>query len=100
MTASDGGVHERGSFEPARRRLLADATAVQFTRDPTALARAYLALTRWPTALDLGLRWPGELFLLDAKTASNMSPGSPYPSLTRRIERLNAMGAHVASPRS
>lgn len=81
-----------------RRRLLADAMAVQFTRDPAALANAYVSLSKQETKLDLRLRSPGELFLLDAKAASNMSLGSPYPSFARRIERLNAMGAGVEAP--
>lgn len=79
-----------------RRRLLADATAVQFTRDPEALAEAYSTLARHRTALDLRMRGLGDLFLLDTGAESNLRLGSPYPKLRTRVARLNAMGASVA----
>lgn len=79
-----------------RRRLLADATAVQFTRDPQALADAYAALSQTDTRLDSRARWLGDLFVLDAGASSNLSVGSPYPRLVTRIARLDAMGANVA----
>jgi hypothetical protein len=81
-----------------RRRLLADATAVQFTRDPQALAEAYAALARESSDLGLGLAWLGDLFVLETKTASNLRIASPYPALATRIERLNAMGVSVPRP--
>lgn len=81
-----------------RRRLLADATAVQFTRDPQALAETYAALARESSDLGLGLAWLGDLFVLETKTASNLRIASPYPALAARIERLNAMGAAVSRP--
>lgn len=80
-----------------RRRLLADATAVQFTRNPEALAQAYAALANVATQLPLAAPWLVNLFVLDP-----MAPGlriaSPYPRLDRRVERLRAMGATVAVP--
>jgi Zn-dependent protease with chaperone function len=81
-----------------RRRLLADAMAVQFTRDPEALAEAYRALAGQRTELDLKARSLGNLFVLDTGAASNLGLGSPYPRLETRIARLDAMGAHVALP--
>lgn len=79
-----------------RRRLLADATAVQFTRDPQALAEAYAALSRVGTTLDSRARWLGDLFVLDAGANSSFRVSSPYPSIASRIARLDAMGANVA----
>lgn len=80
-----------------RRRLLADATAVQFTRDPQALARAYASLADLPTGLGIAAPWLANVFALDAGAA----PGkmvSPYPSLATRVARLNRQGAEVAPP--
>jgi Zn-dependent protease with chaperone function len=81
-----------------RRRLLADAVAVQFMRNPQALAEAYAALAEMPTRLDIGVPWLVNLFVLDAIVKAPMQMTSPYPSLARRIERLNAMGASIAPP--
>ena len=78
-----------------RRRLLADATAVQFTRDPQALVEAYAALSHADTKLDSRARWLGDLFVLDAAASSSLRVSSPYPSLATRIARLDAMGANV-----
>lgn len=78
-----------------RRRLLADATAVQFTRDPEALAEAYAAVARRQTALGVRMRGLGDLFLLDTGAQSNLRLGSPYPRLRTRVARLDAMGATV-----
>lgn len=78
-----------------RRRLLADATAVQFTRDPEALAEAYSAASRHQTALGVRMRGLGDLFLLDTGAQSNLRLGSPYPDLRTRVARLDAMGATV-----
>lgn len=78
-----------------RRRLLADACAVQFARDPQALAEAYAALAKRQTALGIHMRGLGNLFLLDTGSQSNLRLGSPYPSFRARIARLNAMGAAV-----
>lgn len=78
-----------------RRRLLADATAVQFTRDPEALAEAYSAVARRQTALGVRMRGLGDLFLLDTGAQSNLRLGSPYPDPRTRVARLDAMGASV-----
>lgn len=81
-----------------RRRLLGDAMAVQFTRDPQALGEAYAALSEAPTRLDLRMRCLGDLFLLDAGGASHLSLGVPYPKYATRIAHLDAMGAAVEQP--
>lgn len=78
-----------------RRRLLADATAVQLSRDPQALAEAYAAVGKKQTAVGLRMRGLGDLFLLAPGTRSNLSLGSPCPKLSTRIARLDAMGASV-----
>lgn len=82
-----------------RRRLLADAAAVQFTRDPQALAEAYAALAAHDTTLPIKAPWLVNLFSLDVIAgASTLRIASPYPSLRTRIERLNALGARVEPP--
>lgn len=81
-----------------RRRLLADATAVQYTRDPQALADAYVALGSVSTRLTLKSPWLVNLFALDVMAASMIQVASPFPSLATRIERLNAMGAVATVP--
>ena len=82
-----------------RRRLLADAAAVQFTRDPQALAEAYAALAARDTTLGIKAPWLVNLFSLDVIAgASTLRIASPYPSLRTRIERLNALGACVEPP--
>lgn len=81
-----------------RRRLLGDAMAVQFTRDPQALAEAYAALAPLPTGFGLQRNWLGQLFALDTGVRSTFQIGSPYPDPATRVERLNAMGARVAPP--
>ncbi|WP_440224636.1 M48 family metalloprotease [Dokdonella sp. MW10] len=81
-----------------RRRLLADATAVQFTRDPQALAEACAALAPLDTTLPLKAPWLVNLFVLDVMGPGATRVASPYPTLARRIERLNGMGAAVEPP--
>lgn len=87
-----------GSLLRRRRRLLADAMAVQFTRDPQALAQAYAALAQQSSELRLAAPALGELFCLETTTASNLRLFSPYPPLVARIARLNSMGANVEPP--
>jgi len=82
-----------------RRRLLADATAVQFTRNPQGLAEAYAALANAPTTLGIKAPWLVNLFALDVMGGtSSLRVASPYPTLRQRIERLNALGAQVTPP--
>jgi Zn-dependent protease with chaperone function len=81
-----------------RRRLLADAMAVQFTRDPEALANAYVSLSRHSSELDPGMRWLGNVFLLRTRGGSVLDLGSPCPRYETRVARLDALGASVALP--
>lgn len=81
-----------------RRRFLADAMAVQFTRHPQALAEAYAALHALPTQLGLKVPWLMHLFALDVVAMDAMRLVSPYPRLSERVKRLNAQGAQVPVP--
>ncbi|CAN5199407.1 hypothetical protein BH10PSE17_BH10PSE17_07980 [soil metagenome] len=80
-----------------RRRLLADATAVQFTRYPQALAEAFLAVDALPTELGPKSAWLVNLFMFPAGPSPFKFP-VPYPSMRLRIQRLNGMGAQAALP--
>ncbi len=80
-----------------RRRLLADATVVQFTRHPQALGEALLAVEARPTQLADQSAWLVNLFAFEAGPSAFRLP-TPYPPLRQRIGRLNAMGAHLALP--
>lgn len=78
-----------------RRRLLGDAMAVQFARDPQALGDAYAVLTAHATRPGLDLTGLGSLFVLDAARPTMLRPFPEYPALRKRIMRLNALGARV-----
>lgn len=81
-----------------RRRLLADATAVQLTRHPQALAEAYAALHALPTRFGPKAPWLVNLFALDVMATNTLRLVSPYPHLSERVKRLNAQGAQVPVP--
>lgn len=81
-----------------RRRLLADAAAVQFTRNPQGLAEAYAALNGLSTRLQLKAPWLVNVFALNAMDHDPIGVISPYPSLPARMKRLNAQGANVPVP--
>ncbi len=77
------------------RRLLADAMAVQFTRDPTALASAlslpalaHTALPGLPAALASG-------FVLPTGDEGMAHLVSPHPSLAKRVDALRRQGASI-----
>ena len=86
------------------RRYLADATAVQLTRDPDALARALAHLAREATAIP-GAGWASHLFVVwpkgsggdgsDSEPSMGFGIVSFQPSLERRLRRLQRMGAHL-----
>jgi hypothetical protein len=80
-----------------RRRLLADATAVQFTRYPQALAEAFVAVAPLSTSLGDKSAWLVNLFMFPAAPSPFRMP-TPYPPMRLRIERLIAMGAQVTLP--
>jgi Zn-dependent protease with chaperone function len=76
------------------RRYLADATAVQLTRNPSALANALLELSRGsdqlkapPSASLLFVLWQGSEKLV--------AVGSFHPGVGKRIRRLQAEGARL-----
>jgi Zn-dependent protease with chaperone function len=60
------------------RRLIADATAVELTRDPDSLARAVRQLTADPAGTDAGIQ---ALFIVPL--AADAARGSAVPALTR-----------------
>jgi len=91
------------------RRLLADATAVQLTRYPDALARAVVHLAELdvepPDVRDLSylfVVWtrPDNVWKRPANTKPSVTPRLPvfmgmHPTLGRRLDRLRALGASV-----
>jgi Zn-dependent protease with chaperone function len=96
-----------GLFGPAlaalwrTRRMLADATAVQLTRNPDGLARGLSELERHGSVVPAG-RNADELFIVLASGAgeaeAEVKPlGGFHPSTRRRIERLRAQGAALAA---
>lgn len=86
------------------RRYLADAMAVQLTRNPQGLARALLHLAdpRTPTMIAAGVNMQ-HLFLTWSGYGKRRALGeatlmSFQPPLDKRVRRLIAMGAHVDIP--
>jgi hypothetical protein len=84
------------------RRYLADASAVELTRDPDGLAKALTKLGRDDTGMPGGA-WASHLFVVAPAGDTNqgasgfqgVSPLSFHPSLKRRLKRLERVGAHV-----
>jgi Zn-dependent protease with chaperone function len=84
------------------RRYLADASAVELTRDPDGLANALTKLGRDDTGIPGGA-WASHLFVVAPSGGTNqgasglqgVSPLSFHPSLKRRLKRLDRVGAHV-----
>ncbi len=83
------------------RRYLADATAVQLTRDPTEVARGLAALAGDPAAPPGGA-WLEHLFVVAPERSAEGSdhPGSvgSHPKIERRLRRLVALGADRSDP--
>jgi Zn-dependent protease with chaperone function len=87
-----------------RRQLLADATAVQLTRNPDGLASAVERLSRLPVAVPkaapvshLFAAWWGSSTRDDNDTSSATALSrSMNVSADRRLKALRAMGAHIA----
>jgi Zn-dependent protease with chaperone function len=84
------------------RRYLADATAVELTRNPTALARALKALQ--PASVPPGAEWAAHLFVVGSEgpAASGGSARPEPPAVTTfgapvgaRIQRLRRLGAEI-----
>jgi Zn-dependent protease with chaperone function len=87
------------------RRYLADASAVQLTRNPDGLARALLRLSAVDTAVP-GAGWASYLFAVWPRDGGEKDSfagkagflGSLQPAPERRLRRLAAMGATVRPP--
>ncbi len=87
------------------RRYLADATAVQLTRNPDGLARALLRLAGAEAAVP-GAGWASHLFVTWPRKIGDRETfaakvgivGSLHPAPERRLERLRAMGSTVPPP--
>jgi Zn-dependent protease with chaperone function len=87
-----------------RRQLLADATAVQLTRNPDGLASAVERLSRYPVAVPkaapvshLFAAWWGSTHGDDTDSSSATALSrSMNVGAERRLKALRAMGAHIA----
>ncbi|HEU0132477.1 MAG TPA: M48 family metalloprotease [Mycobacteriales bacterium] len=87
------------------RRHLADAAAVQLTRNPDALARALAKLATTGNVVP-GTEWAAHLFVVSRplgwqrpRGTKDESPMTTFhPSVPSRVQRLNAMGASVEVP--
>ena len=83
------------------RRHLADATAVQLTRNPDSLARALLRLSR-PDAAVPGAAWASHLFATwpgeEGTLGEKIGLLSLQPTIASRLLRLRALGSTVEAP--
>jgi heat shock protein HtpX len=83
-----------------RREYLADASSVEFTRNPRALTRALEHLAAIETPIRNASRGTAHLFIINPMEGVNRQDNegwldnllSTHPPLQRRIERLRAMG--------
>jgi heat shock protein HtpX len=88
------------------REYLADASSVEFTRNPRALLRALQRIAETESPLKEGVRGTAHLFIVNPLAADADDEGgffarllSTHPPLRKRIERLQAMlGAPAAAP--
>lgn len=76
------------------RRLLADATAVQLTRDPSALATALSAADEAGTDLPEAGNLVANLFALSPWPKATVQVLSPWPKIDARIAALVRQGAN------
>jgi heat shock protein HtpX len=87
------------------REYLADASSVEFTRNPRALLRALQRIAETESPLKEGVRGTAHLFIVNPLAANADDDGgffanllSTHPPLRKRIERLQAMvGAPAAT---
>ena len=87
------------------REYLADASSVEFTRNPRALLRALQRIAETESPLKEGVRGTAHLFIVNPLAANADDDGgffasllSTHPPLRKRIERLQAMlGAPTAT---
>jgi len=91
------------------REYLADASSVEFTRNPRALLRALEHIAQIESPLKEGVRGTAHLFIVNPLKSDVEDDGgffanllSTHPPLKRRIARLRAMlgGAESASERA
>jgi heat shock protein HtpX len=90
------------------REYLADASSVEFTRNPRALLRALQRIAETESPLKEGVRGTAHLFIVNPLAADADDEGgflanlfSTHPPLRKRIERLQAMlGTPAAAPGS
>jgi Zn-dependent protease with chaperone function len=76
------------------RRLLADATAVQLTRDPSALAAALSAASSAGTAMPEAGNLVANLFALSPWPSATVQVLSPWPKIEARVAALVRQGAN------
>lgn len=80
-----------------RRKYMADAIAIQFTRDPDALAGALIELNK--AATDGALpSWMTHMSMTHGRARAGILSGSSvpmFPSIERRLKALATMGANV-----
>ncbi len=85
------------AFAWRQRKYMADATAVQLTRDPDALAGALAAIVDSPTAI---ASWTAHLAVAADRRGEGGLFGSSivpiFPSIEKRVAALRRMGAHVS----
>jgi heat shock protein HtpX len=86
------------------REYLADASSVEFTRNPRALLRALQRIAETESPLKEGVRGTAHLFIVNPLAADADDEGgffanllSTHPPLRKRIERLQAMLAAPAA---
>ncbi len=79
------------------RRYLADATSVEFTRNPDALARALQCLSEDNTSLDSG-DWATHLFVVNPKGDSGLRGQQPSQEQMAKAIQAWASTAHTMSP--
>jgi heat shock protein HtpX len=78
-----------------QREFLADATAVELTRNPAGLERALQKLARDSHALHRANRATRHLYFVDPSLASAGARRSSHPSIDDRISRLQRLRADV-----
>jgi Zn-dependent protease with chaperone function len=77
-----------------QRKYMADATAVQLTRDPDTLAGTLAAVGDAPTSIT---PWVSHLAVVDPRSIGAFGSVVPiFPSVARRVAALTRMGAHVS----
>ncbi len=82
-----------------QRKFMADATAVRLTRDPDSIAGALQALNGSDNSMPLSA-WTEHLAMVSpggrVRGPLGRSLVSMYPSVGRRLQALNRLGAHAS----